>query len=163
MPTAVRRIIRRAAPALATGGLHTPNHRWEVSAALARIDHLWPERRLVERIDDWLAEGVDIDDDRQYSERSATYASEVTNSCLLTMAWLLDRDALIRPVRRNLESTLFLLEPNGEVDTVHSRRQDQKAVREVWWYLLQFRELALRDRDGRFARGGAADHRSWRR
>ena len=37
---ALERIIRKAGPALASGGVHTPNHRWEVCAALARIDHL---------------------------------------------------------------------------------------------------------------------------
>jgi len=144
------RIIRKAGPALATGGLHTPNHRWEVSAALARINHLFPDRRYTARIDDWLDEGIDATEDGIYSERSSTYASEVTNPSLLTIAWLRRKPELLAFVRRNLEATLYLLEPNGEVDSTASRRQDQNRVREVWWYLTQFRELALHDRDGRF-------------
>ncbi|MFD7156730.1 hypothetical protein ACFV9C_19170 [Kribbella sp. NPDC059898] len=143
-------IVRKAAQALATGGVHTPNHRWEVSAALARAYHLFPDRRYAARIDDWLDEGIDATADGIYSERSSTYAAEVTNPCLLTIAWLLGRPALLEYVRRNLDVTLYLLEPNGEVDTTASRRQDQKGVREVWWYLTQFRELALRTGDGRF-------------
>lgn len=148
---ALERIIRKAGPALATGGVHTPNHRWEVSAALARINHLFPDRRYAARIDDWLDEGIDASPDGIYSERSATYASEVTNPSLLTIAWLRHKPELIPFVRRNLAATLFLLEPNGEVDTIASRRQDQTRVRDAWWYLTQFRELALHDRDGRFA------------
>ncbi|TCN40368.1 hypothetical protein EV644_106296 [Kribbella orskensis] len=144
-------ILRNAGPALATGGVHTPNHRWEVSAALARTHHLFPDGRYAARIDDWLDEGIDATPDGIYSERSATYASEVTNPCLLTIAWLRDRPELVGFVRRNLEATLYLLEPNGEVDTTASRRQDQTRVRDVWWYLTQFRELALHERDGRFA------------
>lgn len=147
----LQRVIRRASLALRTGGVHTPNHRWEVCAALARIHQLFPDRRLEARIDQWLAEGIDIDADGMYSERSSTYASEVTNPCLLTMAWALDRPELIEPVRRNLEATFALLEPNGEVVTVHSRRQDQKSIRDLWWYLLQYREIALVDQDGRHA------------
>ncbi|WP_328329857.1 hypothetical protein OHA70_07205 [Kribbella sp. NBC_00382] len=148
---ALGRIIRKAGPALAAGGVHTPNHRWEVSAALARVNHLFPDRRYVARIDDWLDEGIDATPDGIYSERSATYASEVTNPSLLTIAWLRHKPELIPFVRRNLAATLFLLEPNGEVDTIASRRQDQTRVRDSWWYLTQFRELALHDQDGRFA------------
>lgn len=143
-------VIRKAAPALASGGVHTPNHRWEVSAALARAHHLFPDRRYAARIDEWLDEGIDATPDGIYSERSSTYAAEVTNPCLLTIAWLRDKPGLLDYVRRNLEVTLYLLEPNGEVDTTASRRQDQKGVRDVWWYLTQFRELALHTGDGRF-------------
>ncbi|WP_202867528.1 hypothetical protein [Kribbella pittospori] len=149
--TILEQVLRKAGPALASGGVHTPNHRWEVSAALARTHHLFPDRRYAARIDDWLDEGIDATPEGFYSERSSTYAAEVTNPCLLTIAWLRDKPELLGFVRRNLDSTLYLLEPNGEVDTTASRRQDQKSIREVWWYLTQYRELALHDRDGRFA------------
>jgi hypothetical protein len=149
---ALERIIRRAGPALAAGGVHTPNHRWELCAALARINRLWPDPGYVERVEEWLAEGVDIDAEGQYSERSAIYAAAVTNPGLLTVARLLGKPQLIEHVRANLAATLYLLEPNGEVETVHSRRQDQTQLRPIWPYLLQYRELALRDGDGRFAR-----------
>lgn len=86
--TTLASVIRKAAPALAAGGVHTPNHRWEVSAALARAHHLFPDRRYAARIDDWLDEGIDATPDGIYSERSSTYAAEVTNPCLLTIAWL---------------------------------------------------------------------------
>jgi len=144
-------VLRKAGPALASGGVHTPNHRWEISAALARTHHLFPDRRYAARIDDWLDEGIDATPDGIYSERSSTYASEVTNHCLLTVAWLRNKPELLEYVQRNLDATLYFLEPNGEVDTVASRRQDQNRIREVWWYLTQFRELALHSGDGRFS------------
>ncbi|WP_405060143.1 hypothetical protein OG474_00500 [Kribbella sp. NBC_01505] len=149
--SAIHQILAKAGPALATGGVHTPNHRWEVSAALARINHILPDQRYVDRIDEWLAEGIDAGPDGIYSERSAIYAAAVTNPSLLTIAWRQDRPELIEFVRRNLAATLHLLEPNGEVDAVASRRQDQFGIRDVWEYLLQYRELALLDDDGRFA------------
>lgn len=149
--TVLEAVLRKAGPALASGGVHTPNHRWEVSAALARTHHLFPDRRYAARIDDWLDEGIDATPDGIYSERSSTYASEVTNHCLLTIAWLRNKPELLPYVRRNLAATLFFLEPNGEVDTIASRRQDQTRIRDAWWYLTQFRELALHEADGRFA------------
>ncbi|GAA1428176.1 hypothetical protein GCM10009616_07180 [Microlunatus lacustris] len=149
--TAYAAIMRRSAPALVEGGVHTPNHRWEICKALAHLHHLWPSRRLRARIEDWLGEGIDQDRDGEYSERSPIYASEVTNRSLLTVARLVGRPRLLDPVRRNLELTLHRLEDNGDVETVQSRRQDQNGTQPAWKYLMQFRELALVDDDERFA------------
>ena len=144
-------IMRRSARSLAEGGVHTPNHRWEICKALAHLNHLWPSRLLLARINDWLGERIDQDAEGSYSERSAIYASEVTNRSLVTIARLADKPRLLDHVRRNLDLTLYLLEANGEVETVHSRRQDQTGIQDVWKYLMHFRELALLDGDRRFA------------
>ncbi|WIB78717.1 hypothetical protein DEJ28_06370 [Curtobacterium sp. MCPF17_002] len=118
-------IVRRAAPALLTGGVHTPNHRWEIAAALARIHRLHPDAALVARIDEWLAEGPDIDADGLWSERSPNYAAAVSCPSFLVLAEVLERPALLDPVRRSLDATLALLLPDDTVETVQSRRQDQ--------------------------------------
>ncbi len=119
------RIVHRATPALLSGGVHTPNHRWEVSAALARIHRLHPAPALVARIEEWLAEGADIDDDGLWSERSPNYAAAVSCPSFLVLASVLDRPELLDPVRRSLDATLALLLPDDTVETVQSRRQDQ--------------------------------------
>ena len=75
--------MRRSARSLAEGGVHTPNHRWEICKALAHLHHLWPSRLLMARINDWLGEGIDQDAEGEYSERSPNYASEVTNRSLV--------------------------------------------------------------------------------
>lgn len=147
----LKKILLKAGKGLADGGVHTPNHRWKICAALARVNSFWPDESYTRRIDAWLAEGIDQYPAGQYSERSATYAPIVTNPSLLTLARLTDRPELYDNVRRNLEATLPLIEPNGEVETVHSRRQDQKTTKHVSEYWLQYRALALRDKDGRFA------------
>lgn len=148
-------IMRKAARSLAEGGVHTPNHRWEISKALAWLNHLWPSRMLRARINDWLGEGIDQDSEGEYSERSPNYASEVTNRSLVTIARLADKPRLYDNVRRNLALSLYRIESNGDIETVHSRRQDQNGTQPVWKYLMHFRELALRDDDVRFA--AAAD------
>jgi hypothetical protein len=144
-------IMRRATPPLVSGGVHTPNHRWEICKALAHLHHLWPDRAVLARIDEWLGEGIDQDADGEYSERSPNYASEVTNRSLAAVARLVNRPRLLEHVRRNLEMTLYRIEPNGEVETVQSRRQDQTGTQDVWKYLMQYRELALASKDPRFA------------
>lgn len=142
---------RKAGEALATGGVHTPNHRWVVCAALARLNALFPDPRYVSRIDQWLNEGVDLDPDGQFTEKSTSVYSPVVDHALLTVARLLDRPALLEPVRRNLEMTIYYVHPDGEVVTEASKRQDKYQRGSMAAYYLAYRALALRDGDGRFA------------
>ncbi|MFC0531973.1 hypothetical protein [Phytohabitans kaempferiae] len=144
-------IMQKATDALVKGGVHTPNHRWEICKALSYIYDITKKKNVLARIDDWLGEGIDQDNEGEYSERSPNYASEVTNRSLVIVARLADRPKLRENVRQNLEMTLFRLQPNGEVETVHSRRQDQTGVQEVWKYWTHFREMAIVYNDRRFA------------
>jgi hypothetical protein len=145
------KFLLAAGEALVTGGVHTPNHRWVVCCALARINALFPAAKYVNRIDDWLGEGIYQDGDGQFEERSTGIYSRVTDNALLTISRLLKRPALLEPVRRNLEMTLYYLHPDGEVETVASRRQDQNMSVSVANYYLQYRYLAIRDNNARFA------------
>ncbi|MGW3037515.1 hypothetical protein ACWDCB_40760 [Streptomyces sp. NPDC001178] len=149
---ALAEIAGAATGPLLTGGVHTPNHRWELSAALARLHRSFPDDRLLARVEEWLAEGVDIDADGLYSERSAVYASIVTNPSLLLLAEVLGRGDLLDAVERNLTATLDLIRPDGTVETVHSRRQDQRQSFALWPYLPHYRLLAIRTGRGDFAR-----------
>ena len=152
----LRALILRGAEILRVGGVHTPNHRWVVCGALARIQALYPSEKNLARIDDWLGEGLDQDADGQFSERSSIYA-HATIEPLLDVALLLSRPALLEPVRKNLRVTLLLAEPDGELDATASRRQDQqqrnlgRSVRHLAGFYVALRHLALIDRDGVFA------------
>jgi hypothetical protein len=143
--------IRRGGEALVAGGIHTPNHRWVVCAALAWVNSLFPDKRYVARADQWLAEGIDLDPDGQYTEKSTTVYSPIVNRALLSVARLLDRPALHEPVRRNLEMSLYYVQPDGEVVTEASRRQDRDQRGTMHRYYYSYRTLALRDGNGRFA------------
>ena len=149
--TELGKFIRRGGEALVAGGIHTPNHRWVVCAALAWVNSLFPDRRYVARVDQWLAEGIDIDPDGQYTEKSTTVYSPIVDRALLTVARLLNRPELLEPVRRNLEMTLYYVHPDGEVVTEASRRQDRYTRGSMARYYYSYRTLALRDGNGRFA------------
>jgi len=148
---ALGRFIVRAGEALITGGVHTPNHRWVVCAALASVHALFPDPRLLARVDAWLAEGIDLDIDGQYTEKSTAIYSPVVDRALLTVARLLDRPELRAPVRRNLEMTLYYVHPDGEVVTEASRRQDRFQRGSMARYYYSYRSMALLDGNGRFA------------
>ncbi|WP_432542281.1 hypothetical protein [Kineococcus sp. SYSU DK002] len=149
----LRAVAARVLPPLLTGGVHTPNHRWELASALARLEALLgPDAAVRARVEEWLAEGVDLQPDGMYSERSPLYAGAVTNPSLLVLADLLDRPSLLDPVRRNLEAFLPLLDQDGLVESVHSRRQDQHTPghpgRDL---LLPYRRLAVEEGRADFA------------
>jgi len=145
------RFVVRGADGLVTGGVHTPNHRWVVCAALALANSLYPNPRYVARIDAWLAEGIDLDPDGQYTEKSTTVYSPIVDRALVFVARLLNRPALLEPVRKNLEMTLYYIHPDGEVVTEASRRQDRYQRGSMARYYYSYRHLALIDGNGRFA------------
>jgi hypothetical protein len=146
----IKNFILKAAEALRTGGVHTPNHRWVISAALAQINQLYPDKKYVARINDWLGEGIYIDSDGHYPERSITY-SFVENRSFLTMGLLLNRPSLFDPVRKNLDMTYYYMEPDGDLVTTDSRRQDQYMSKTIVSWYLMYRYLAIKDINGKFA------------
>ena len=143
--------LLKAGDALSKGGIHTPNHRWVVSMALARLNHLFPDQAYVARIEEWLNEKIDIDPDGQYTERSTHVYSPLTNRCLITISRLLNKPELLEPVRRNLDMTLYYVHPNGEVATEASGRQDQYQIGTLQNYWYPYVYMALQDQNGQFA------------
>ncbi len=146
----IKGFMLRSGDALTTGGVHTPNHRWVISAALAGINNLYPHRKYVDRIDDWLGEGVYMDSDGHYPERSGIYSGVETNA-FITIGRLLNRPALYASVRKNLAMMYYYIEPNGELVTNDSRRQDQYMPKSVMNFYLQYRFMAIHDKNPQFA------------
>ncbi|GAB3956968.1 hypothetical protein GCM10028805_48350 [Spirosoma harenae] len=141
----------RAGEALVVGGIHTPNHRWVISAALTKLNTLWPNPRYVARVNQWLAEHIDMDMDGQYNERSTLIYSPLTNRLLITIAKGLNKPYLLDYVRKNLAMTLYYLHPNGELVTEASGRQDKALIGTPEGYYYAYRYIALLDKNGEMA------------
>ncbi|HEU5148612.1 MAG TPA: hypothetical protein VFT90_17920 [Chryseosolibacter sp.] len=147
----MKKYLLKAGDALSVGGIHTPNHRWVVSAALAWLHSFFEEPKYKARIDQWLAEKVDIDPDGQYHERSTAIYTPVTNLALLDIARKVGYTQLYDVVRKNLDMTLYFVHANGEIVTESSRRQDKYLRNDMSKYFNAYNQLALLDNDGRYA------------
>jgi hypothetical protein len=146
----LKKFLLNVGEALIAGGVHTPNHRWEVSSALTYLYSIFNDERYLKRADQWLAEGIYCNEDGQYSERSRNY-SPVINFSLLNIGRLLNRPNYFDYVRRNCNSNYYYLEANGELITIDSRRQDQFGRKDInEWYPF-YRFLAIHFNDKFFA------------
>jgi hypothetical protein len=146
----LKKFIQNAGEAMISGGVHTPNHRWVVSAALANINSLYPDVRYLQRMDQWLAEGIYLNQDGHYSERSGVY-SAVIDKALITMSRLLHKPELLDIVKKNLTTYYYYTEPNGDLVTVDSKRQDQFMNVTVTKFYLQYRYMAIHTGNPMFA------------
>lgn len=141
----VRTFLLKAGEALSVGGVHTPNHRWVVSGALASLNSLFPDPKYLNRIEQWLAEGIDVDADGQYNERSTYIYSSLSDRVLISIARYANKPYLLDHVRKNLDMTRYYVHPNSEIVTDASGRQDKAIVGNLENYYYPYRYLAITD------------------
>lgn len=119
-------VLRDMAQPIATGGFHTPNHRWVIASALSMLVELMPDLAptVQSSLTRYLGEGTDIDPDGLYPERSITIYDGVTNRSLLLIGLCGNWDESRAIVRTNLEASSYLIDSDGRADTSLSTRQD---------------------------------------
>ncbi|MFD1908787.1 hypothetical protein ACFSQ7_39650 [Paenibacillus rhizoplanae] len=116
-------------------------------AALGFLYELFGREEARQRADEWLAEGMDITPDGEWTERSNGIYSAVSDIMLIHAARLLDKPELLDPVRRNLHMMVYLVHPSGEVVTDYSGRQDLGVLHDLSPYYLPYAILARSDKD----------------
>ncbi len=79
----LKTFLLKAGEGIRKGGVHTPNHRWEVSSVLARLYALFKDEKYIQRIDEWLAEGIYQNEDGNFLERSRNYSVVEDNAFII--------------------------------------------------------------------------------
>jgi len=151
LPALIKQFLLKGGDALTVGGIHTPNHRWVVCGALAWLHTFFPNAMYRARVDQWLAEKIDIDADGQYQERSTAVYTPVTNRSLLDIAKKMNYVSLYDVVRKNLNLTFYFVHSNGEIATESSIRQDKYIQSIMSAYYLAYNSMALLDKDSHYS------------
>ncbi len=120
----LRTICAEAGRCLLDGGVHTPNHRWVMAAALAQTARHFPDLDAASAARRWMAETPDLNADGLFLERSVGVYDAVSDSSLLLvdehLGWPEGRAAALA----NLRANLMLLNGDGSAETILSTRQD---------------------------------------
>lgn len=143
-------IIRSASIGIMTGGFHTPNHRWAITAALIQCSYLFKDEQLSQQLLDkankYLAEGIDGNEDGEYAERSTGNYNAVVNTALISIYEETNDETYLDYVRRNLEMMLAYIEPDDTIFTQNSTRQDKGQKQYPDNYFYQYLYLASKYR-----------------
>ena len=145
------RYVNQSADGMMNGGFHTPNHRWVLSAALALCYKLTGREECRAYIQRFLDEGIDCDEEGEFTERSAGIYNVVCDRSLIYMAMLLDMPELYEHVTRNLYMVMKYFEADEGINTLNSTRQDVGTAPDWRVYYSCYLYMALRTGNGEFA------------
>ncbi len=135
-------ILCRALKAIRSGGFHTPNHRWAICAALMQGANLLRGEPAAEgylaRAREYLAEGIDGDEDGQYAERSTGGYNAVVNNAMIAMYEESGEEKYLGFAEQNLYMMLTYIDPDDTIFTQNSTRQDQGKTEYMDRYFYQY-------------------------
>lgn len=121
---ALLRLIDSAASGIAAGGFHTPNHRWAIAACLLHCAKITGRRELEARARAYLREGLDVNEDGEFAERSAGNYNQVNDEQMLRLYMATGDRTFLHAAEKNLEMMYCYIDPDGSVFTNNSTRQD---------------------------------------
>ena len=144
--------LERAAHGMCTGGFHTPNHRWVLSSALSLCGNILHDEECFRQIGLYLAEGIDCDENGEFTERSTGDYNIINDRSLIIISQETQRPELLEHVKRNLNMMYCYYEPDFTVFTLNSRRQDKdkRTVYPVRYY-GSYLYMAMLTGDRKFA------------
>jgi hypothetical protein len=144
-------IIYCAANALITGGFHTPNHRWAITAGLAACSNIIEDKSLVERcidrMNEYFIEPIDCTEDGEYSERSSGNYNAVVNTAMIMLSEELGDIKYLEYVDRNLNMMLMMIDADGTIFTENSLRQDKGRKEYGAKYFYQFLYMSQKSKN----------------
>ncbi len=142
--------VDRCADGILIGGFHTPNHRWVLSAALSLCYELTGREDCLSRMNRLLDEGIDCDEEGEYTERSAGIYNIICDRALITLAQTRGMTELYEYVERNLRMIYKYIEPDMTINTINSTRQDVGTAPDWRIYFSTYLYMALQTGDKEF-------------
>lgn len=140
----LHRIIHAGVRGLLEGGFHTPNHRWAIASVLAVCGELFGEEDLTRTAFVYLNEGIDCNEDGEFSEKSAGNYNGVNNDAMMMLAEGLKDPSYDRYAICNLRMMLTYWEPDNSIFTANSTRFDKDRTVYPESYYFEYLSLGVR-------------------
>ncbi len=118
-------LMTTLAEGVAAGGFHTPNHRWVIAASLKCMAPIAGRPDFSKRADEYLFEGLDLNEDGEFAERSAGNYNQINDDQMIRLFMATDDRSYLEVARRNLTMMYAYIDPDGSVFTNNSTRQDK--------------------------------------
>lgn len=150
MEAVLYQFLKNGAEGMKHGGFHTPNHRWVLTSALSLCANILGDDECRTMCERYLAEGIDCDENGEYTERSAGIYNVVVNRSLIIAADELGMPELLEHVRRNLRMSPSYFEPDDTVFTMNSTRQDNTKKVYPTAYYENYMLMACKDHSAEF-------------
>lgn len=144
-------VIQKCAFGIVIGGFHTPNHRWMNSSALMMAYNITKDEIFKTTTEKYLAEGIDCDENGEFTERSPGVYNAINDIALIYIAEEMNRFDLLEHVKRNLDMMFMYYEPDGSIFTQNSRRQDKgyaKLYPSGYYHVYLY--MAYKNNDGKY-------------
>lgn len=140
---ALWQIVKKGAKGLIGGGFHTPNHRWAIASVLMECGRLLEDESMTNRAKEYLAEGIDCNEDGEFAEKSAGNYNRVNNDAMISLGHTTNDRQYFEYAARNLKMMLTYIEPDGSVFTGNSTRWDNGLKIYPKDYYTEYLEMGL--------------------
>ena len=146
----IKTLIKMSKP-METLGFHTPNHRWIICSALSYVYKYTHDEEALNTIGKFLWEGIDCDENGEYTERSAGMYNHQCNISFIKYAYVTGDNSFLEYPIRNMKMMRSYYEPDGSICTMNSMRQDRGSSIGIDVYYDVYLTLALFTGDPEFA------------
>ena len=143
----MKRLIETCCEGVMNGGFHTPNHRWAISACLKHAAKICGREDFSRKADVYLGEGLDIDENGEFAERSAGNYNQVNDDQMIRLYLATGDKTYLEAAKSNLLMMLSYIDPDGSVFTNNSTRQDygKKVYLDSYYILFLLTGYLLKD------------------
>lgn len=140
----VEHIVRQGARGLLEGGFHTPNHRWAIASVLMTCGRLFDSREMENAAYGYLNEGIDCNEDGEFSEKSAGNYNRINNDAMIMLSEATGDPSYEQNALRNLWMMLTYWEPDDSVFTANSTRFDKDLLIYPKDYYMEFLKMGMK-------------------
>ncbi len=137
-------LIHDGARGMLEGGFHTPNHRWAIASVLMACSRLFDDPGMQKGAERYLLEGIDCNEDGEYSEKSAGNYNRINNDAMILLSEETGDPSYEEYAIRNLRMMLTYWEPDDSIFTANSTRFDKDLLVYPKDYYMEYLTLGIR-------------------